>query len=147
MRAPYLRNGNSSGVNVSGKRRRARRAAKRLVCAAIIAVAGLTCVWKAHEDLPITASLLQPRSIADSTLNNGSWQCVYRAIRHAVPEGTPVYLYSTRKNQIFFQHTAEVATPWAMPELSRSAARWELSVTHVPRHRYCSGLKLKVTRT
>ncbi len=130
----------------SARRRRVRRAIKSIVCAAIIAVAGVACGWKAYTDLSITANLLRSRSVADSNLNNGAWQCIYRSIRAAVPEGSRVYININTSDALFLQRLTEMTTPWAMPVPRMSGARLVLSISRAPGDDYCSGLELGVTQ-
>jgi hypothetical protein len=119
---------------------------KYVVCAVIIAVAAVTCGWKAHDDLTITSSLLTPGSEAASNLNDRQWECIYRSIRVDVPKGASVYIGSS-DGELYFQRLSELSTSWATPVSSRSAARLSLDITHVPQDRRCDGMKLMVTRT
>jgi hypothetical protein len=118
-------------------------AVKCIACAAIIAVAAVTVTWKAHEDLAITAAQLSPRSVEAFNSSDASWQCIFRAIRAAVPKGAPVYVGT--EHGTFFQRLAELTTPWAVPEPRLSAARWSLTISRAAGA--CSGLKLTATRT
>ncbi len=122
-----------------------RRTVKYAVCVVIIAVAAVTCGWKAHDDLAITSSLLAPPSVAASNLSDRQWECIYRSIRAAVPKGASVYIGSS-DGELYFQRLSELSTSWATPVSSRSAARLSLDITGVPHDRSCEGMKLKVTR-
>jgi hypothetical protein len=130
---------------VSTTKRRVRRIVKYVACAVIIAVAAVTCGWKAHDDLAITSSLLTPRSEAASNLNDRQWQCIYRSIRAEVPKGASVYI-GPSDGELYSQRLSELSTSWAAPVSTRSVARLSLDITRVPDDRRCEGMKLKVTR-
>jgi hypothetical protein len=129
---------------VSAMERRVGRTVKYVACAVIIAVAAVTCAWKAHDDLTINASLLAPRSEAAANLQDRGWECIYRSIRAAVPKGASVYI-APADGVVFFQRLNELSTSWAVPVSSPSAARLSLDITRVPHDRRCSGMELKVT--
>jgi hypothetical protein len=129
---------------VSALQRRVRRSAKSVVCAVIIAVAAVTCGWKAHDDFTTTAKLLAPRAMAASSLSDRGWECLYRSIRADVPKGAVVYI-SPDVGELDFQRLGELSTPWATPVSSSSGARLSLRISAVPRHRDCAGMKLRVT--
>jgi hypothetical protein len=130
---------------VSTTKRRVRRVVRYVVCAVIIAVAAVTCGWKAHDDLAVTSSLLTPQSEAASNLSDRQWECIYQSIRADVPKGAPVYI-GPSDGELYFQRLSELSTSWATPVSSRSAARLSLDITRVPHNRRCEGMKLKVTR-
>jgi hypothetical protein len=131
---------------MSATRLGVRRTAKYIVCAVIIAVAAVTCGWKAHDDLTTTKSLLTRQSIAASNLDDRAWECIYRSIRADVPRGASVYIGAS-DGELYFQRLSELSTSWATPVSSRSAARLSLDISRVPHFRDCSGMKLRVTRT
>lgn len=127
----------------STKARLLRRIANVIVCAAIVGVASVTLGFKAHDDVKMTATLLRPEALRNSTDSYGGWQCIYRSIRAGVPRGSAVYV--NYRNALYFQRLAELTTTWATPRPSLSAAQWRLFIFKAPEH--CSGLELAVVRS
>jgi hypothetical protein len=117
--------------------------AKGVACVAIAAVAVITLWGQVHQDRQITAQVLRPASVHQGVTDNDRWQCIYRAIRAAVPEGSTVDV-NFPENLVYFQRMAELSTDWAVPQRTVGGAQWRLLIYRT--HGYCSGLAVAVQR-
>jgi hypothetical protein len=117
--------------------------AKRVACVAIAAVAAITIWGSVRHDRQVTAQVLRPAALHQGVVDNDRWQCIYRAIRAAVPEGSTVDV-KFPQNLVYFQRMAELSTGWAIPQRTVDGAQWRLLIYRT--HGYCSGLALAVQR-
>jgi hypothetical protein len=126
-----------------------RRIAKRIGCAVIVSVAGVTLGFSVHHGLQATTAFLRPASIKSAVLADRQEGCIYRAIRSELPKGATVYI----NDPVHVQRLAELSTLWAVPQASPVTARWTISLvprsspvpgSPVPPH--CHGLVLEVRR-
>ena len=117
--------------------------AKRVACVAVAAVAAITLWVKVDHDRQITAQVLRPAAARQSVAANDRWQCIYRAIRAGVPQGSTVDV-NFPENPVYFQRMAELSTGWAIPQRTVDGAQWRLLIYRT--HGDCSGLAVAVQR-
>jgi hypothetical protein len=113
---------------------------RRLGCVFIAAVAAVTLGLGIHQDLQLNASLLTPAAVNASASADRQDMCLFLALRHELPKGAA--FYDAGANGADYQHLAELATLWAVPEQSPGAARWRVAI--VPGH--CASIGLRVWR-
>lgn len=130
--------------------RGSRSAVKRVACAVIACGAAVPLAIAVHSDVQQTQQYTSPAWSAEFTQAYQREECLYRAIRSAVPNGATVYVTST--SPAHTQLLAELSTLWAVPQEDIARADWALSISHeTPRgylhhkyrrfmtYRYCQG--------
>jgi hypothetical protein len=106
----------------------ARPAVKRAACAVLAAAAAVPLAVGVHSDLHLTDRFTSPAWNSEFTQLYRREECLYLAIRSAVPKGAPVYV-----NNSYPAHTqqlAELSTLWAVPQEHVGAADWALTISH-----------------
>jgi RecG-like helicase len=121
---------------------RSKRAGKRVGCVAIVAAAAVTLGLSVHHDVQFTASVTTPEAIATQTALVRQEECIYDAIRAAVPKGARVYVITPNFHPT--QRLSELSTLWAVPQANIANAQWRLTL--VPARGHCDGEALRVTR-
>jgi hypothetical protein len=107
---------------------RGRSAAKRAVCAVIACAAAVPLAAGAHSDVHLTKQYTSPAWTSEFTQAYQVEECLYHAIRSAVPRGAPIYITNSYAGHT--QLLAELSTLWAVPQENQSAADWALSILH-----------------
>ena len=126
-----------------------RRLGKRIGCAVIVCAAGVTLGFSVHRGLQTTSAFLRPQAIRGAVAADRQEECIYRAIRSELPKGAAVYI----DDPVHVQRLAELSTLWAVPQASRAAARWTISLEPASHGRgsvarwRCYGLALEVRPT
>jgi hypothetical protein len=122
---------------------RSGRTAERIGVAGIVAAAAVTVGLSIHHELQLKAAALAPAQVSYETAVYQQEECLYRAIRSAVPRGAAVYITS-RPSSPASEQLSELSTLWAVLEARRAAARWTFSLVPAPGH--CGGVELEVHR-
>jgi hypothetical protein len=117
--------------------------AKRVACVGLIAVAAVTLGIKIRHDRQITRHVTESAFVRQGVTMTDQWQCIYREIRAAVPEGSRVDV-TYPANLAYFSRMVELSTGWAVPVAKPSDAQWRLFIYRT--HGYCSGLAVAVQR-
>jgi hypothetical protein len=120
--------------------RRGTGTGKRLICAFVAAVAVVTLGLGISLDLHVESGLLAPGAVANAATADKQDMCLFHDLRRQLPKGATFYDSDASLSR--FQRLAELATLWAVPEQTPSAARWRVAV--VPGH--CAQVGLKVWR-
>jgi hypothetical protein len=115
--------------------------AKRLACVAIVVVAAVNLWPKVVHDRHFTAAVLRPASVRRGVWEDNQRDCLYRAIRAAVPEGARVDVGGV-SNPVFIQDITELSTDWAVMQLTPRGAQWKVFMYHT--HGDCSGMSVAV---
>ena len=95
-----------------------------------------------HHDAQFTASVTTPQAIASQAALVGQEECIYDAIKAAVPQGAKVYVITANFHPT--QRLSELSTLWAVPQANIANAQWRLTL--VPARGHCDGEELKVAR-
>jgi hypothetical protein len=119
------------------------RMGERIGVAGIVAAAAVTMGLSIHHELQLRAAALAPAQVTYETAVYQQEECLYRAIRSAVPRGAAVYITS-RPSSPTSEQLSELSTLWAVLKAHRAAASWTFSLVSVPGH--CGGVELKVHR-
>jgi hypothetical protein len=115
--------------------------AKRVACVGIVVIAGVTLWNKVNHDRHFTAGVIRPASVRRGIWEDNQRECLYRAIRAAVPEGSRVDV-SGVSNPVYIQDITELSTDWAVMQLTARGAQWKVFVYRT--HGDCSGLSVAV---
>jgi hypothetical protein len=103
-------------------------AVKRAACAAIACGAAVPLALGAHSDVQLTKQYTSPAWTNEFTQTYQSEECLYHAIRSAVPKGAPVYV--STPSSAHTQLLAELSTLWAVPQVDVARADWALDISH-----------------
>jgi hypothetical protein len=109
-------------------------AVKRAACAAIACGAAVPLALGAHSDVQLTKEYTSPSWTKEFTGAYQSEECLYHAIRSAVPKGATVYISTSYPGHT--QLLAELSTLWAVPEENAAQADWALDISHETRAGY-----------
>lgn len=134
---------------------RARTVVKRVACAVIACAGAVTLATSVHTEVHQSKLYTGPVWTSEYTRAYVLEECLYHAIRSAVPEGARVYVRNPDAGRA--QQLAELSTLWAVPQTDLTRARWALTISdetlagylhhkHHPyvTYRYCPGALLTV---
>jgi hypothetical protein len=101
---------------------------KRAACAVVACAAAVPLAAGAHSDVPLTRQYTSRAWTSEFTQAYQVEECLYHAIRSAVPSGAPIYVASSSAGHM--QLLAELSALWAVPQENAAQADWSLSISH-----------------
>jgi hypothetical protein len=103
---------------------------KRLAAALVIITAIATFALSTHNEVQLTAGILNPQAVRAANQFEALTECVYRAIRAEVPRGASIYTDSS--NRFTYQQIVETSTLWATPRITLAQAEYEVNLDKAP---------------
>jgi hypothetical protein len=121
---------------------RSKQVVKLVGCAAIAVASAVMLGLSVHHDMTFTAAATTPKSIAANHAAMRREECIYDTIRADVPKGARIY--TTNQRWPFMQRLDELSTLWAVPQVNRADAQYDLTLVNA--HGHCDGIAVKVRR-
>jgi hypothetical protein len=113
----------------------------RLASALVIITAIATFALSTHNEVQLTAGILNAQAVRAANQFEALTECVYLAIRAEVPRGASIYVDSA--NRFTYQQIVETSTLWATPRIRLARAQYEVNLDKTPGGR-CDGRALAV---
>lgn len=108
-----------------------------IICGIAVSALGISL----GHGIRVTSGERSASTAAAWATTDAQESCLYRAIRQQLPKGARIFVGDNSAPTADL--LAELSVSWANPQVTRSTARWLVSVVQGPA---CSGVSLRVRR-